>query len=227
MVSIITCSIRQHLIANVLQNYERQQYKDKELIVILNKDDMNIDEWKDKAQQIKYVSVYQLQETYSLGECLNFGIRKAKHKYISKFDDDDYYSPYYLTQTMKAFHQTKAAIVGKATIYVYVKQEKALCIFNRNKEDRYVQYVAGGTITCVKEVGSKVGFGHQREGSDIAFQKQCRRLGYRIYSTDKANYTLIRSNPNEHTWKIENEKFLQSNLVKYTEDFSSFITSLK
>lgn len=42
MVSVITCTIREEYIENVFKNYEQQLWKDKELIIILNKDTMNL-----------------------------------------------------------------------------------------------------------------------------------------------------------------------------------------
>ncbi|HGH7177643.1 TPA: hypothetical protein ACJMKJ_005291 [Bacillus wiedmannii] len=37
-------------------------------------------------------NVYIFLEKITLGECLNYGIQKVKHKLIAKFDDDDFYS---------------------------------------------------------------------------------------------------------------------------------------
>ena len=41
-VSIIVCTNRPQFLDNILQNYYRQRYKVKELIIILNQDSMNM-----------------------------------------------------------------------------------------------------------------------------------------------------------------------------------------
>lgn len=42
-------------------------------------------------------NVYIFLEKITLGECLNYGIQKVKHKLIAKFDDDDFYSKKYIS----------------------------------------------------------------------------------------------------------------------------------
>jgi len=73
-VSIITSTIRQHNINNVFINYISQDYKNKELIVILNKNDMDISLWKKTASKYNNIRIFRLDESKSLGECLNFAI---------------------------------------------------------------------------------------------------------------------------------------------------------
>ncbi|ADU31082.1 glycosyltransferase [Evansella cellulosilytica] len=225
MVSIITCTIRQEQMESVFKQFEHQTWLEKELIVILNKDEMNIDLWKKKAALDNRVTIFQLPEYYSLGECLNFGITKASYDYIAKFDDDDYYSPYYLAEAMNAFKQTNAMIVGKASIYVYIYHDKALTTFHDGKENEYVRFVSGGTLTFKKCVANKIKFSSQKAGSDMQFQYDCRKERFKIYSTSKNNYILIRKNEEEHTWKIENAKFLKKKNIQYTDDYESIVTS--
>ncbi|KGM46290.1 glycosyl transferase family 2, partial [Neobacillus niacini] len=100
MISIITCTVREHLISNIIDNYTTQLFQDKELIIILNHDGLDINLVKSSIGSVKGVTIYQLPQNYTLGECLNYGIEKAKYDVIAKFDDDDYYGPEYLTEAM-------------------------------------------------------------------------------------------------------------------------------
>ncbi|RST76319.1 glycosyltransferase family 2 protein [Siminovitchia acidinfaciens] len=125
-ISIVTSTIKPQFMDNIFENFDRQNWEDKELIIILNKDDMKIERWKMKAGEYKNVSIYQLPEEVTLGECLNYGTEKAKHGYVAKFDDDDYYGPEYISQAMEAFENTDAVLVGKRTTYTYFKKEKIL-----------------------------------------------------------------------------------------------------
>ncbi|MGM0876117.1 MAG: glycosyltransferase [Bacillota bacterium] len=223
----MTCTIRQHFMENVFQNYEHQLWKDKELIIVLNKDDMNIKEWKEKAKSYRHISVFQLPEKKTLGECLNFAIKKAKYDYIAKFDDDDYYGSNYLTESMAVFNHTDASLVGKTSYYCYIKSKKALVLMRPERENRSTEFVAGGTLVFKKEVLEKVKFCNRKAGSDIEFQKKLKRNGYKIYSTSKFNYTLIRDvNIKNHTWKINHNALMKrGKFICQTNDYQSIVSA--
>ncbi|RKD24597.1 hypothetical protein BEP19_09475 [Ammoniphilus oxalaticus] len=83
MVSIICCTMRQHFMENAFRNYESQDYREKELIIILNRDDMDRSVWEARARRSSNVTVFQLPESMTLGECLNFGVEQAKYPYVA------------------------------------------------------------------------------------------------------------------------------------------------
>ena len=73
-----------------------------------------------RSKDNENVTIYQLPEEKTLGECLNFGIEKARYNIVAKFDDDDYYSPYYLTEAMRIFLTTDAQVSWKRkSLYVF------------------------------------------------------------------------------------------------------------
>src|SRR4051812_2535789 len=100
------------MIETVFRNFEQQNYQEKELIIILNKNSMNIDSWKKRAEQSTNVRVYQIHEDTTLGDCLNFGVTLSKYDCIAKFDDDDYYGPKYISSMMEDFETHEADIIG-------------------------------------------------------------------------------------------------------------------
>lgn len=218
MVSIITCTIRQKNIRNVFKNYKNQKFEEKELLIILNKDDMNIRKWKKRAERHKNVSVYQLPEHYSLGKCLNFAIRKVKYDIIAKFDDDDYYAPNYLTQAVESMKKHNADVVGKSEFFTYMEGLKMLVV-------RKSEMIAGATLVFKKQVWEKVKFSSVRVGSDTVFKKGCIKQGFKIINTDKYNFTYVRKvDQKDHTWSISDRKFLKkSTLVAYTKEFKPFV----
>ncbi|WP_332694832.1 glycosyltransferase family 2 protein [Halalkalibacter lacteus] len=225
-VSIITCTIRSEYIDNVFENYHNQRLKDKELIIVLNKDDMDIETWREKAKAYENVSVYQVSEELTLGECLNYGIEKSTFPFIAKFDDDDFYSPFFLNEVESAFHNYVADIVGKTSFFAYIETEKMLVTLQKG-ENCYSNWVAGGTLVFKKEIWENVKFGKEKSGTDVKFLRQCRQKGYKIFSTSKSNYTHIRrSNLDTHTWKISNiEIVLKGKQVIYTDNYKPHVTS--
>lgn len=213
---------------NVFQNYANQRLKNKELIIILNKDDMDIKKWKAKAKKYKNVFIYHLPEKMTVGQCKNFAVPKTNYSHIAKFDDDDYYAPRYLEFAWKAFRKNKqAAIVGKSSIYYYFKRSMKLGLFSSNAEYQFVKWVADSTLVFKKEIFKHVQFSKMKVGSDQRFQMDCKKKGFYIYSTSRHDHTVIRSeNPNNHTWKINDSDLLKTctNIV-HTNDFKPIVTS--
>lgn len=226
LVSIVCCTIRKNFINNILQNYKQQNWREKELIIIINKDNINIEEWKLKAQSYQEVSIFQLSEKKTLGECLNFGAKKAKYELIAKFDDDDYYAANYITDSMKLFNTMDVDIIGKKTIYMYFEGREILAIHKSGKENRYVANgLKGATLIFKKEIIKKVTFPELNLGEDTIFIRECIKKGFKLYSTNKKNYVCLRMEKStHHTWNINNEILLKkSSFVCRTSDYKPFI----
>lgn len=226
-VTVITCTNRPRYIKNVFENYNRQVYKDKELIVILNNNKMNIKEWALKAQEYPSVSVFQVDERKSLGYCLNFGIKKASYGVISKMDDDDYYGPDYLLQAVNALKY--ADVVGKYSTYVYFEDSKTLAIRNPKRESRYVYRLEGPTLVFRKKISDKIEFHDKSLGEDIQFCKDCLKNGIKLYATDKNNYVYIRHGASDkHAWNIRDELYKKlCRIIGKVDDYISYVEKSK
>ncbi len=212
---------------NVFENYERQRYKDKEMIIVLNRDDMDINKWRKKASQYKNVSVYQVPQKYKLGKCLNYGIERAKHSIIAKFDDDDYYGRYYLEESVNKMHSHNVPVIGKNGCFIYFEPKKALMLFRGGRQDRYQGFIKGGTLMFKKYVWKNIKFNEKkRHGSDVAFLSGCRKRGYKIYSVSKYNYVCVRrEDVKSHTQKTPTEEYMdRCKLVKHTTDYIPYVT---
>jgi cellulose synthase/poly-beta-1,6-N-acetylglucosamine synthase-like glycosyltransferase len=199
-VSIITCTNKLCFMENIIENYINQVFDRKELIIILNNNQLKIDDWKKKAKPFKNVKIFQLSEDVSLGDCLNYGVSKAKYGYIAKFDDDDYYARGYLTEAMNCFKDHNVHIVGKRTYYLYYEKKNELVLRFPNRENRKIKIVHGGTIVVKKKVFDKVPFPDLSLGEDKRFLRKCVAKGFRIFSTSRFNYTYIRRDERFHTW---------------------------
>lgn len=224
-VTIIVCTNKVDLMDNIFSNYENQLWEDKELIIILNNDSLNLLEWINMAQEhAKDISVYQLPQRFSLGKCLNFGVHRARYDYIAKFDDDDYYGPAYLTEAMEGFTKTNADVVGKRTAFMYLIKSKQLRLRFPRNEEKCVNIVVGGTIIAKKNVFRKVQFADLSLGEDVNFLRRCRRNGFRILSTSRYNYTYIRRNDGSHNWKPESRYLMKtSKKILKTDDFKKIV----
>lgn len=226
-VSVITCTNRPRYMKNVLENYHRQLYRDKELIIILNDNKMKINEWTTITNNYPDITVFQVDEKKSLGYCLNYAIEKAQYNVIAKLDDDDYYGPEYLSQAVNALKY--ADVVGKYCTYVYFEESKTLAIRNPKRENQYVYRLEGPTLVFRKEIFNTVKFKDKSLGEDIQFCKDCLKNGIKLYATDKYNYVYVRhGSKDKHAWNIRDELYKKLCLViGEVEDYASFIESSK
>ncbi|MEX2415487.1 MAG: glycosyltransferase [Paenibacillaceae bacterium] len=227
MVSIIICTMRPSFMGKIFDNYERQDLEKKQLIIVLNRDDMNIKKWNKKAEKYKNVRIYQLPEEFNLGQCLNYGIEKADYDIIAKFDDDDYYAPSYLNEAVNTLNEKSASIIGKSTAYIYFESKKALMIFRNGNEGKYRRHVKGGSLVFRKAVWNIVKFPEDIVAkSDAYFLRECSREGFKIYSVSKYNYVCVRrEDTRSHTQKKSTEEYMaQCEFVCTTDDYRSIIT---
>lgn len=225
-VTVIVNTMREKSLKNVFDNYTRQLYTSKEMIIVLNDNNMNLQKWRNEAKKHKNIMVYQLDEKVSAGNCLNFAVSKAKYDIIAKFDDDDYYGPKYLLGIVEAFQLTNADVVGKATSFVYFKKSKTLAIRHPKKENKYVFHMDGPTMSIRKHVFDKIKFRNISKEVDAYFSKDCITNGYKIYSTDRFHHVYIRQeSPNDHCWKISDEEHLKmcDIIDDNVEDFTNIV----
>lgn len=209
-VSIITCTNVLNSLENILSNFNRQDFSRKELIIIINNNGIDLENWIDKTKSYENIRIYKLDENISLGKCLNYGVEKSNHGIIAKFDDDDYYGPKYLSDTIKHFHSTKAKLIGKGATFVYLVNGKLLTIRDPHQENKYTNFVNGSTLTFRKEIFNRVKFKDMNAGEDLQFCKDCVRNNILIYSCNKYHHVYIRYPlKSKHTWLIEDNALVK------------------
>ncbi|MTI67725.1 MAG: glycosyltransferase [Firmicutes bacterium] len=225
-VSVISCTNKIDSIKTIYSNFKRQKYNKKELIIIANNNKIDIKEWEKFTEYDDFIHIYSMEEKATLGECLNFAVKKSKYEIISKFDDDDYYGEKYLTDSINAFIYTEASIVGKRSTYVYFKDKRILAIRDVRRENQYIDLVTGPTLTFKKEIFKHVKFSKLNIGEDTKFQKDAKALGFKIYSIDRFNHVYLREkNGNNHTWKVKDEDILKYSVIvnKNIDDYKSIV----
>jgi hypothetical protein len=229
-VSVITCTNRINYMDNIFNNFLKQRYKRKQLIIILNNNVLDIKVWQARANLYNNIKIFQLDESISLGECLNFGVIHSDNELIAKFDDDDFYSEKYLSDSIKGFKLAKAGVIGKSESYLYFEEECILALRNPKKENCYVTHLDGPSMIIKREVFNYVKFRDITRGEDKNFCIDCINKGINLYSINKYNHIYFRhASLEQHTWKIENRKLLKqcktvARNVKDIKDLRKFIT---
>lgn len=223
-VSVITCTNRPLFLNNVLENYKRQFYNPKELIIILNNNDFDKNEVK-KSAGCEAVKVYQPDEGLSLGSCYNFAIKQCQYDYVAKFDDDDYYAPLHLSESMRAFTYSEADLVGKHARFIYFERDSLLMLY-KGIAYNYSNYIVGATMVFKRNVWEMINFKDQTLGEDSCFQEECLKHGFQIFAIDEYNYvTIRRKDSSTHTFKMDDNSYMKHcELVAKTLDYVPLIT---
>lgn len=159
MISVVTITNKSdpHIYRNIFNNYLNQSYVDKELILIINRGDIDkedsfyrhsttynnngidiyrgvldeiLKERKATTETIKNnIRIYKFPAN-TLGDCLNKSAFLANGKYWSKFDDDDKYGSKYLENSLLYLRKSGADMVGKRRVYIQDKQTKSIYLTN-------------------------------------------------------------------------------------------------
>jgi glycosyltransferase involved in cell wall biosynthesis len=227
-VSVVCCSNRPGNMDMVFNNYLRQTHLPREMIIILNNNSMNLQLWQEKASRYPEISVFQLDEAQTLGECLNFAIERSRFDYIAKFDDDDYYGKPYLASSILALCLRNAGIAGKCSIYVYLVNKGDLLLLSPGNENCFVDSVRGATLLFKKDIWQRLRFQEQNVGEDTSFLTDSKTNGIAIFSADRFNYVNIRQNASEHTWQLDEDEYLRAfnsfQFITRTENYLPFIS---
>ncbi|NLK44058.1 MAG: glycosyltransferase family 2 protein [Tissierellia bacterium] len=225
-ISVICSTNKINSFRNILSNFLSQDYEPKELIIGLNYDVYNKDTLE-RAISNKDIKILPLGSKRSLGECLNTCIELTKYPIIGKFDDDDYYSPLYLSDTVKPLSLDNIDIVGKSSYYVYFAEKKVIGLINPERENKFVNRVSGSTLMFKKEVFQKIKFPNINLGEDVKFCNLAIEKNLSIYSTNRFHYVYIRNERHKHTWKIDNEYILrQCKFISQVNDYKEFILNM-
>lgn len=226
-VSVVTCTIRPEYMEQLFNNYKMQQWSRKELIIVLNRDTLKSEEYRLKAMKLKHVRVFRMPESCTLGECLNFAVRQSKYGIIAKFDDDDYYSPYYLRDSVHALERSKADAAGKPTYYMYLSGKQTLILRFPLSQNRPVQRISGATLIFRKKVFERVRFRHLSESEVTVFINQCRAKGYKLASTGIHNFVAVRRKSiRDHTWKATEANLIRHNckVIGKVKNYTGYVT---
>lgn len=226
-VSVVCCTHMESYMDNIFENYLRQTYDIKELIIVLNDPAMDKSLWEAKAKGYPNISIIQPNKKTSVGYCVNHAVENACYEYIANFDHDDYYGPEYLRDSINAFRYTDAGLVGKKTHYVYYEGSKTLALMLPGYENKYVVNIDGSSVVFKKSVFKKVRF-IDRLFADIQFSLDCWNNGIKVYSCDRFNHVYVRAASKEyHAFKLSDEdlKALTYTIKESTDEYTAFVIS--
>lgn len=211
-VTALLVSKRPQFLKQIADMLNAQTYPHIKVVFVAHGDGFVEDEIYAAFDKRFAVKVLHLEEN---GTVLADGLNRAKQvadtDLLAKIDDDDYYGPNYLLDSVQAFEYTRAGLVGKLSHFCFVESVNQMALRWPSKHYRYVQRVHGGTLVWDRTRTGDVDFEQVRQGTDSKFLNSLRDRGVSLFSSDPFNYVHVRyANTDQHTWKIEDAEFLRN-----------------
>lgn len=205
LISIIVVTKRNN-INKIIDNYTRQTYINKELIIIINS--LNIDKEyflnSLKKNNIINYKLFQNNDNITLGECYNFSLKHMNGTFFCKMDDDDFYDNDYIVEQLYKLKKNNADIIGKSNFYLYDS-------YNNILYSKFIpNIILGGTMIIKKNVFNTIKFDKLNRGEDTNFLKKASKKGFKIYNSGINNFIYIRytDNINHHTYNVNIKQIL-------------------
>ena len=210
-VSVVIATCRPDNVKFVIENYRKQVYAEKELLLVLNNAIFDVQSIEAQMKDLHNVRIVQVDGRVTLGVSLNRGVEEASGDYIAKMDDDNYYGENYLSDMMLAADFSGAEILGKGTYFVHMKASNITALRSVASQHEFTDFVAGATLTARRDVLREIPFPDRTRGEDSNLLKEASKAGCRIYSADVYNFLALREvEHSKHTWTIEDSEFLKN-----------------
>ncbi|MGB3257356.1 MAG: glycosyltransferase [Ornithinimicrobium sp.] len=221
-ISAIVPTMRPENVDHVLRTIATQVHDDLELVLVTHGFNLAGDDLRRRADVagLARVTVVAASADLTLGACMNLGVDAASGRYVAKMDDDNTYSPHYLSDLVRAFSYSEAQVVGKWAHYVHLASSNAMVLRFAHAEHRYVRLVQGGTIVTTRDLALTLRFEDLPRRVDTTFLDKVRADSGKVYSADRFNYVSRRSSSTAgHTWGITDQDLLNrgSRIVSYGE----------
>ena len=209
-VSVLMPTMRPENVAHCLENFRKQTYSQRELVLILNNAEFDLDAVRREAESIPNVQVLHLDGRTTLGDCLNRGVEAASGEYIAKMDDDDLYGERYLSDAILAALFSDAEVVGKGAFFTYFEESDTLALAEVTRDHTFSYFVTGGTLLIRTDVAKKNPFDTISLREDTNFLHAAAQAGCRIYSADRYNFVRVRSRSlSDHADQTPDAEFLR------------------
>ena len=209
-VSAILSTRRESWLGFGISQYVRQTYQPRELVVCLHGDEFSSDVEERLREEVDGpLQIVHVAPELTLGDALNQGVEAATGDYVTKMDDDDYYSVDHLWDLVLAAEYSAADLVGKAAEFVYLEDmDLTIRRFMGDTECASDRPLAGGGLMARRPaLRSLGGWSSRSRGEDTALIKSFRDARRPLHRTHGYGYILNRHG-RDHTWNTYVDYFL-------------------
>lgn len=190
-VSVLTVTSRETGAIRAIEEFAKQSYPEKELLMILRGTPVHLDGIPQLTRRLAHVRVLNVEGAATLADCMNRGVEAASGDYIASMDDNCIYGERYIADMMLSANFADAEILGKGTYFLYSKDSDTLTLKSVRPEHQPTDFVIGSTLVARRDLLKRFPFGDQSEEPKSAFVSQTSRAGCRIYSVDRFNHVAL------------------------------------
>jgi glycosyltransferase involved in cell wall biosynthesis len=224
LVSILTCTNRPgNLLDHTIKQVIQQNYPNLEWVVMVHGSVATIDidaiRMKLDSFNIKF-KIFPIDKEIKLGSMLNIGVSECNGEFIAKFDDDDFYLPNYLMNSINEAIALKADLVGKWMEFTYYESEKKV-FYDKGPTLTYVEteHISGSSLVFKRSLfNENFKFYDVTHGEDVFFRNLLINSGKKVYRIHGFDHIVFRSeNLKNHTWQISDRYLVNETLVRNNE----------
>lgn len=214
--AVVCVSRRPHLLSAIVANVARQVDVELDVVLVTNDAGFDATDLERELAGLAGWRVIEMPPSASLGACLNLGVDAVSERFVAKFDDDDWYGPHHVADSLRAHRYAGAGVVGKHSYYAEMTHTGDRVLRFPANEFRYSGTLAGGTLVVDRERIGGVRFPDLSLGEDRGLLHACHRRGVSTFAADRFNFVQRRGGDN--TWTIADEHFLERTLRADPDD---------
>jgi hypothetical protein len=139
--TLVTGTMRPHLLEKSVRQYLDQTYPSKELVVVFNGPASELAAVRAKYGSRNDIIFTSLPTDCHAGSLLNLGARLGSGKYFFRVDDDDHYGPNYIHDCMLHLRASDVDIFGKRASFYHFDEDDSLYMLKNTLYD-IVQFSA-------------------------------------------------------------------------------------
>lgn len=179
-----------------LNNFYRQTYVDKKLLIVENGEAIGACERQGVKADRVITSEHQVSAARNAGI---YDIVDNGGGWVTMMDDDDYYGPNYLQELAVWLQSGVADIYGKHRHFI-AYGGNGMYLYNVKNALRPTRFVHGPTLAFRAEEALR--YNLMDSGEEVEWGLRMTRLGFKIFATTIHNYLYLRkSDAEQHTWQ--------------------------
>ena len=210
-VSVVMATNRERFLEHACRQIARQDWPELEVVLVTHGDaaPAGVTGLVGELLGDRPTTIRHVTDRWTLGDALNVGVEVAGGDVVTKFDDDDWYSPSHVTEMVDALAYAGADIVGRGAEFVHLAASATTVRRWGQGGERPGTTLAGGTLTFRRDVWRDVaGFPRVSVGEDRGLIEDVLAAGGTTYRCHPFGYLLHRHG--QHAWDVEDQAFLDA-----------------
>lgn len=159
-----TTSGRRDFIRQSIKYFRRQDYANRELLIVTDGPDSIGELLPSNDPQIRHV---HLSGQRTLGAKRNACVEQARGDLIMHWDDDDWFAPNRITYQMQSLVKNSAEVCGLRRMYFYNPAQNQLWLYSYPESER--RWLAGGSLVYTRDFWRRAPFPDIQVASDTTF----------------------------------------------------------